>query len=579
MNYINNIIQHLKLGNAFYLLHGDVSDLTVDRSGNIIKVEDLLADRLIRECKLQLVKYCPASGAEVVIGSNSRGDNREQYVNAMLREAGFFAKHDGLLSNFNNALRGLFHISKIIVHRNPNFRICFLIEFSHHLLPNVQPGFQTDEHLVAIELLHKLTVSNDFIRSGNVVLINSNEAIPELEKLQLQTISNWAPGREEKKKFVDVCFKKFPDAKFEKGIEQDIFIQLSENTSNRTTFNLIRGSQNSKSVISLKNIREQREIDILTMSEGMLRPVNPDRLQNPLIGIHANVNMKTLQTISSSLKSEAKNTPANILLCGPKSSGKTDFLEWIASVTNMPAFYINSPKAQFVGETERRVRKLFNIMYNLKHASIFMCDEIDLAFNLDRNQQFGDSGASEAIIGAFQDVLSDRSRCGKNIIVGTTNDPSWGASLLERWEIIPILPPHPEDYPSLITTCVHSLNGVRLDERDPDIQEAANILFHKRLTPRLIIQSLSRLSLFGKELSGQTILDFAKEASPDIHFPARLYCEFKARLLSSPDYWPENFIQDYRFPDYYEDVLGSNGKIDLALLDKKVNELLPYAKI
>ncbi|MBL0335663.1 MAG: AAA family ATPase [Chitinophagaceae bacterium] len=143
-----------------------------------------------------------------------------------------------------------------------------------------------------------------------------------------------------------------------------------------------------------------------------------------------------------------KNCLRNVMLCG-SPSGKTVYGKYCRQKAGVPAFYLNSPKNQYVGESERKAKLMFNLLKQLGGFGII--DEVELIFPLNRNQSTGDSGVTQNIQGQLQSFLSDPSLSGKTVLVGTSNRPNAiSEAMRQRWTIVPVLMPLASDFPAIV---------------------------------------------------------------------------------------------------------------------------------
>ena len=125
-----------------------------------------------------------------------------------------------------------------------------------------------------------------------------------------------------------------------------------------------------------------------------------------------------------------------------------------------------------------------------------------------------DSGASDAVMQAFLNMLSDNSREGRSVLIATTNcGYKMGAAMRDRFIIVPVIMPSIEDFPEIICSIAKQVSGVTINPEDPAIQEAAKVFYGKHVMPRRIRASLKFIN-GDVGLTPQTICEAAKDAKP-----------------------------------------------------------------
>ncbi|MEW6617777.1 MAG: ATP-binding protein [bacterium] len=141
--------------------------------------------------------------------------------------------------------------------------------------------------------------------------------------------------------------------------------------------------------------------------------------------------------------------PKGILLVGPPGTGKTILAEALAKEATMNLVKMKDIRSMWVGESERNLSKVFDILLALSPVVVFV-DEVDQAFG-SRMTDSRDSGVSQRIFAKILTFMSDNSNRGKIIWVAATNRPDvLDQAMLRRFDkVIPLLPPDKEDRKSI----------------------------------------------------------------------------------------------------------------------------------
>ncbi len=114
--------------------------------------------------------------------------------------------------------------------------------------------------------------------------------------------------------------------------------------------------------------------------------------------------------------------PSGVLLYGPPGCGKTLLAKAVANETEANFIAINGPEImnKFYGESERRLRKIFNEAKN-KSPSIIFIDEID-AIAPKREEVTGE--VERRVVAQLLALMDGLSTRGKVIVIAATNRPN-----------------------------------------------------------------------------------------------------------------------------------------------------------
>lgn len=464
-------------------------------------------------------------------------------------------------------------------------RFLFLIEFSEHLTPCLQQGGQTDQEIVAVELAHILGQSLALRGSGNLVLFHGREGqIDELVTGALRSVRLPQPDQEEKRALLDVAGDLYTDATFEEGLDTEGVARLTTNTPNRGLEEQLRASHRSGEPITADDLLEQKSRDVEALSEQTLTMLDTRRVEElDLQGRNIETPVEVLTRYGQALLEGNPHMEANVLLVGAPGTGKTDLAQLTARRAKASAYEVHSPKGSLVGETERKVRLQMKALREWTPNVAFV-DEITESLPLERSDFDGDSGASDAVTAALLTALSDDSRRGESLLIGTTNCP-WrmGEAMRSRFTMIPVLRPLLEDFPAIIQAIARRIEpGASIEADHPKIIEAAEVFYRKGGSPREVRSGLDSAMLMEGKLTPETVLRAARDLCPTSDLESGIYADLWAvRACSSRRFLPwHGNAPDYPFPSYLKNVVDTEtGEIDYQALDKRIEELKPRANV
>lgn len=573
------------------LLHGrSLYDFVCD-NGKIRPLFEALRRMLYREFGMLFVIYNKANGLNWFESWIADPHDRQ-----MVRDA--FQK-SGMLSlppkeNETVAmLRAAAHLLRsgtadLKWHDGRPMRVGMCFEFTEHFAPCVAPGGQAEVQLVISEHIHILSQSLALRTSGNRLFFHGRlQHIDELVAGHIKKIRIPQPDKEEKAEFLKTALDIYPNARFENGIDADGVLALTTHTPNRGIENLLRASDRSGRPLTAAEIAEQKNLDVKELSEGTLRPLDTRRVHDVnLVGRNVEVPRAILHRWARMLLKNDQMTPANVLLAGGPASGKTDLTLEVAFLAQCPAYQMLSPKDGIVGGTERKARQQQDALKEWQPC-VAAIDELTETFPVDRGGFNGDSGASLAVIAELLTGLSDQTRCGRSVILATTNRvSSIGPALLTRFVVLPVLFPLKQDFPSIIAEIARKLlSGITFDPSDQKLKKAGDIFYSKGAGPRHIRTALTNVAttVDGLTDGGEIALLAAGDLIPTHNFLSVVYADLQAirhctskRLLP----WDGDNVHTYTFPDYLSGIVDpATGDIDLSAIDRRIKELEPYSNV
>lgn len=470
--------------------------------------------------------------------------------------------------------------SDIKWHDGQQMKYLFLFEFTSDIMPNANDVNQK----IARELTYQLVYSRPFMDNGNFFILSDvveGKIDSQVQGLIYHKFLPY-PNYEEKLVFVKGLRQKYPNAKYAQGLDDEIIANLSSSTPNRSLDLVFRASHNSGLPIEAKALMEQKSKDVQMISEETITMLDTTRVKNvDLQGESVRVPIEFLRGQAEGLRTRDKSIHPNILLMGAPGTGKTDMALLTAQWAGVPVYQLNSPKAGIVGETERRAA-LQTRIFSTTTPSLGFIDEITEAMPMARTNNL-DSGASDAVMQALLNTLSDNSRAGKSLLIASTNCGfKMGAAMRDRFVIVPVIMPSVADFPSIICSIAKQVSGSVLDEQDSDIVKAAKIFYEKHIMPRRIRAAL-KLVCHQNGLTTKDVLVASEDANPldEASWLSAVYADLCAisltvskRLL--PWYGRED---SYPFPDYIRNILDENLSVDSVKLNNEIKKLQPYVNV
>ena len=588
MNTVKNIFKPYESdGRSSMILTGrSIYDFECREDGSICTLVQLMAE-YAKRMHMVMVRYSLASGIVVPYNMYEKADS--ETIKKVLSANGI-SNTKCATGNCNasqelvDILRGISRLASASTANNwqdgENMKFLFVFEFTSDIMPNAT----TVNQLVARELIYNLVCSRPFLDNGNMFILS--DVTEGKIDLQVQGLIYHLflpyPNYEEKLEFVKGLHRQYPNAQYSPELDDKQIANLSSSTPNRGLDLVFRASHISGCPIEVKGLIEQKSKDVQTISEETISMLDTTRVKDvALKGENVRVPMEFLRKQANGLRSRDKSIPTNILLLGAPGTGKTDMAILTAHWAAVPIYQLNSPKAGIVGETERRATLQTRIFASTT-PSLGFVDEITEAMPLQRTHNL-DSGASDSVMQALLNTLSDNSREGQSMLIATTNcGYKMGAAMRDRFVVVPVIMPAIEDFPEIICSIAKQISGVSINPQDNYIQQAAKEFYDKHIMPRRIRAAL-KLVCQQDGLTPKAILDAANDANPldEASWLAAVYADLSAisltvskRLL--PWYGRED---SYPFPDYIKEILDENMEVDPVKLNKELNRLQPYVNV
>ena len=216
----------------------------------------------------------------------------------------------------------------------------------------------------------------------------------------------------------------------------------------------------------------------------------------------------------------------NLVLIGPPGTGKTKFAQALANELNLPFLALSgSLKDKYVGESEKRLQKVFEIAQNFGGCILFF-DEIETMFPK-RGTPTG-SDVTQSLQGLLFQQLDGMMKKSNIIFIGATNRPQdLDLALLRRVTPIPIFPPDYEGVMDIAIIHYEELGyksadlGAKVTEvfSDPDImwtgatiakiikRAHARVKNNKKLDIFVTTANIIKRYRFPKRAEAQAIID------------------------------------------------------------------------
>ena len=588
MNTVKNIFKPYESdGRSSMILTGrSIYDFECREDGSICTLVQLMAE-YAKRMHMVMVRYSLASGIVVPYNMYEKADG--ETIKKILSANGI-SNTKCTTGNCNasqelvDILRGISRLASAPTANNwqdgENMKFLFVFEFTSDIMPNAT----TVNQLVARELIYNLVCSRPFLDNGNMFILSDvteGKIDSQVQGLIYHLFLPY-PNYEEKLEFVKGLHRQYPNAQYSPELDDQQIANLSSSTPNRGLDLVFRASHISGCPIEVKGLIEQKSKDVQTISEETISMLDTTRIKEvALKGENVRVPMEFLRKQANGLRSRDKSIPTNILLLGAPGTGKTDMAILTAHWAAVPIYQLNSPKAGIVGETERRATLQTRIFASTT-PSLGFIDEITEAMPMQRTHNL-DSGASDSVMQALLNTLSDNSREGQSMLIATTNcGYKMGAAMRDRFVVVPVIMPAIEDFPQIICSIAKQISGVSINPQDNYIQQAAKEFYDKHIMPRRIRAAL-KLVCQQDGLTPKAILDAANDANPldEASWLAAVYADLSAisltvskRLL--PWYGRE---ESYPFPDYIKEILDENMEVDPVKLNQELNRLLPYVNV
>jgi len=583
-------------GDRFVVLRGrNIFDLTINDEGKITPIIEEERNEALKR-GLILLEYSRSEGLTYDLGGLTR--NEAQDVDNVLKQFNIQNTGKGNTCStddeFSTIMRGLLKL--VQANNYPKFRdgkpMAFMakILFAENNCPEMQPGFHSENQIVAIELASKLSKSIGLRKSGCYVLFCEERegTLDNVLTRDIEIIRLPQPDKDEKREFLEACRQRYSNSKQIEDLSDEAIVNITVNTPNRSLEKLFYASDKIGNEITSAELFEKKQQDIIQISEGTLEAVDFNRIKShKLVGRNIQRPLDITNLVTDAIKTGENAALRNLIYCGAPSTGKTDLATYAAFLSEIQAFILNSPKSGIVGESERKTKLMLNLLK--EQHGIGIIDELELVLPMNRNIQSGDGGVTQNLMGQLQSFLSDSSLSGKVALIATSNKPgSISDAMLSRWVVVPVLMPLKEDYTSILLSIVRGINPeFGGNETHSEIIQASETFFHSGASPREIRESvIASMAVIPDDLNVEHIVFASKDKITTGNRVSYIHSDLMAiKFCSNYSFLPWWDIKkncpdvDYPYPDYILEILDENFMINREKLDKYIKEIEPFANV
>jgi hypothetical protein len=582
-----------------------IYDSIVDPEDKKIRTIEEGMRRAMYRRGLLLVKFSKAGGLDYYKDTDLLTESDRKLLEQFLKTAGLL----GLPPDDQDTpkvLRRLLMLARTTtddakLSNGQPLRFAILLEFTEHLAPGgLMNGTQTEDQLQVIESIYLFSHDLAPRRTGHLVAFHSNDGgLDPLVTAGLRKVPWAQPTADEKREYVGAARALFTKAAFAEGVTDDVVANLTAKTPNRGLETVMRAAHRTGSIITIETLKEVKRKDIEQISEGTLFPLDGGESATlELKGRNVQKPLQILGRIAEKLRAGERDTPLNILLAGAPGTGKTTLAMFLGANAHVPILQMVSPKDGIVGGTEKKVRLQWEILNTWGGGVIAFIDEINETLTLQRSSFNGDSGASNAVLASFLTELSNESKRGERLLIGTTNTPfGMSAAILDRFVVIVVPPPSAGDYPAIIAALARRIDpAANIDEDAEQVLVAARIFHERGATARHMRSQLSSAKLLSSRLTPDTVLFAAKDFRGTADPLSAAFAELTAIRACSSSYllpWTRDVINPttghitgvemdpaYSLPSYLDGVVDrATGDVDSTELEKRIQEMRPHANV
>ena len=586
------ILDAYRSGMQTLLVSGrSLADLHVNEQGEIRPLRHTLVRRAFEEFGMGTMLFNLALGPRWCwdgLDERQRREYESKLVSGLpIQDA---VRNDLRRSGHELALSFLSSIQQTIERNTAMPPALIFMEFGEDIFPDSERGCPSDFLMQMNELV--AIISADY-RKRRLPLLLAVSGTPErMDRRVVGSLSSvhlQQPERDEKLAFIQ-SLSRIPSlngAHYESGLDDLSMANLTTKMPNQSLEEAFLESAKTGKPITHARIVERKKSDVIALSEGTLSPLDVDRIKGVrLAGRTLDRVRELLQLWAQGLKTGNTSTPMNIILAGAASTAKTDLALITALLSQTPAYSLYSPKGSLVGQTEKNVRLQFRIFKEL-YPAIGVIDEITEAFQMERGGQNLDSGASAAVVAEMLSALSDSSRAGKTILIGTTNLPhKVSSAMASRFVFVPVLSALEDDYADILCAVLNTiLPNADCDPSDQKVVDASRVFHRKGASPRIMRTMIaSKLSTGVSHAPGELLTQAAADCAPQ-HPRDRAGAEyadlFAISVCTDLSMLPwHGRITNYPLPQYLRNIVSEmDGSVDIELLTRRIEQLKPHVNV
>lgn len=214
--------------------------------------------------------------------------------------------------------------------------------------------------------------------------------------------------------------------------------------------------------------RRMKDEMIRTEYAGLVEIMNPSYGFEQVGGMERIKAWARVEIIEPVKEGRYQDAPKGVILVGPPGSGKTYFIQALASEIGFNAVAVSMDKilGGIVGESEKRMARVLGLVKALSPVLVFM-DELDQSDVSRRGNDSGNPVASNLFNQMLQ-FLGDESNRGRVIFFAASNRPDLIDSAMLRFgrtdAIIPVLLPNAEERLAIVAAQAKTQN-VQISEQ------------------------------------------------------------------------------------------------------------------
>jgi hypothetical protein len=489
-HFLDTLLTTATRSEPVLITHGrDLADLEPTTDG-IMPLVESMRNTLLERGYL-LLEFSRSRGLVADLASFAEEDRTR--INAVIALLGTRANkanaNPSEEERFGDVLQGLTDLGRqdrtIHLVGGRELRLFLLVHYAEHIIPDLEAAQLTPERMRILEGLLDLSKRLTFIRSGHIVCLNeSRQALTHrLLRQHLPTFPFPLPDRANKSRFVDALQVRYPEARTADGLTVGEVANLSAGTHNHGLHGLWKSSAAGGDPISRREIFQRRQEDVSTQSEGTLLAL--DQEQNARIQLTGSMIQRpseVVMKVAEGIRNNVSSTLRNLVFVGAPSTGKTQLAMRAAALAGVPIFSMETGRAMYVGESERRTRLQLQLLRDQSNCMAIL-DELEHLLPMDRSQQSGDSGVSQSLQGMYQTFLADASLSGRVALLGTSNRPfAISEAMRQRWVFLPVFSALREDLAGILKAMLAQL-GVN-DASQEALTQAADIFHQRSASPR-----------------------------------------------------------------------------------------------
>jgi hypothetical protein len=392
----------------------------------------------------------------------------------------------------NAVLRGLTRAL-----RQRERKCAVIVDYAHHLAPGGETALQTPEALHAIETFHRWSVDDVIRGSANLAFLLAREGF--LNEQVVGTARNITvplPDQAERLAFLELLNQRaesdpgFAGLSLELKPEHAAF--LSAGLRYTDLEEISRSAAKDGVSVDEERLRVRKRKAIEAMAGELLEVLDP--LPGGFDDLAGLGHLKELfRAFRRRIEAGGKDLPRGVLFVGVPGTGKSYSVRAIAQELRFNAVELRAVRSMYVGESERRLDRVFNVLENLVPVCVFL-DEIDQM--LGERGASGDSGVSQRMLARTWQFIADDRHRGQILWIGASNAAhTLDIATLDRFGIVvPFLFPTVEEKCALLPKLAQQMG--REIEGSVDLPRLLALPSLQRVSARGLADVLTAAALY-----------------------------------------------------------------------------------